>query len=247
METFRGRKVVIPKSRNWAINDITDNYSLMQRLSCKIGNNPIPLVLWKEHPEWTLRDLEKNVKLCTLYPFEVGMQVLKMFKPKRWLDPTAGWGDRLRCAIAYGCEYVGVDSNKEMKPAYEAIRETASNPENYQVKIGRFQDVKITGKFDLIFTSPPFFTKEVYEHMTDWKSIKEFMEEFLQPLLVKSDKHLEKGGHLVLYIEDKNSEDFIDIMKMFVETELLELKYEGAFYYQGTSPRPYYVWVKRKT
>ena len=83
--------------------------------------------------------------------------------------------------------------------------------------------------------------------MTDWKSIKEFMEEFLQPLLVKSDKHLEKGGHLVLYIEDKNSEDFIDIMKMFVETELLELKYEGAFYYQGTSPRPYYVWVKRKT
>jgi len=248
METFRGRKVVIPKSRNWAINDITDNYSLMQRLSCKFGNNPIPLVLWKEHPEWTLRDLEKNVKLCTLYPFEVGMQVLKMFKPKRWLDPTAGWGDRLRCAIEYGCKYVGVDSNKEMKTAYQAIiKDKASNPDLFTVKIGKFQNVRLEGKFDLVFTSPPFFTKEVYEHMTDWKSIEEFMEEFLKPLFKKSFKHLESGGHMVFYIEDKNSEDFIDLMKMFVEAELPELTYEGAFYYQGTSLRPYYVWVKKTT
>lgn len=249
METFRGRKVIIPKSRNWALIDITDKYSLKQRLSCQVGDNPIPLEVWKEHPEWSLRDLEKNIKLCTLYPFVAGMQVLKLFKPKRWLDPTAGWGDRLRCAIAYGCEYVGVDSNKEMKSAYQAIiSDNATNPEKYQIKIGKFQDVRITGKFDLVFTSPPFFTKEVYEHMINWTNVSHFMEEFLQPLLVKSNKHLEAGGHLVLYIEDKGSSDFIDLMKLFVQIELPELKYEGAFYYgEGTSPRPYYVWVKRKT
>jgi len=248
METFRGRKVLIPKSRNWALNDLTDKYSLKQRLSCQFGDNPIPLEVWKQHPEWSLRDLEKNVKLCTLYPFEVGMQVLKLFKPKRWLDPTAGWGDRLRCAIAYGCEYVGVDSNKEMKSAYQAIiSDNTTNPEKYQIKIGKFQDVRITGKFDLVFTSPPFFTKEVYEHMTNWTNVSHFMEEFLQPLLVKSNKHLEAGGHLVLYIEDKGSSDFIDLMKLFVQLELPELTYEGAFYYQGTSPRPYYVWVKKTT
>lgn len=249
METFRGRKVIIPKSRNWALIDITDKYSLKQRLSCQVGDNPIPLEVWKEHPEWSLRDLEKNIRLCTLYPFVAGMQVLKMFKPKRWLDPTAGWGDRLRCAIAYGCEYVGVDSNKEMKSAYQAIiSDNATNPEKYQIKIGKFQDVRITGKFDLVFTSPPFFTKEVYEHMINWTNVSHFMEEFLQPLLVKSNKHLEAGGHLVLYIEDKGSSDFIDLMKLFVQIELPELKYEGAFYYgEGTSPRPYYVWVKRKT
>ena len=248
METFRGRKVIIPKSRNWALIDITDKYSLKQRLSCQSGDNPIPLEVWKQHPEWSLRDLEKNVKLCTLYPFVAGMQVLKMFKPKRWLDPTAGWGDRLRCAIAYGCEYVGVDSNKEMKSAYQAIiSDNATNPEKYQIKIGKFQDVRITGKFDLVFTSPPFFTKEVYEHMINWTNVSHFMEEFLQPLLVKSNKHLEAGGHLVLYIEDKGSSDFIDLMKLFVQIEMPELKYEGAFYYgEGSSPRPYYVWVKNK-
>ena len=249
METFRGKKVIIPTSRNWKLNDKTDEYSLKQRLSCKFGDNPLPIDVWKEHPEWSIRQLEKQVKMCTLYPFEVGMQVLKLFKPKRWLDPTAGWGDRLRCAIEYGCEYVGVDSNKEMKSAYKAIiSDNATNPEKYTIKIGKFQDVRITGKFDLVFTSPPFFTKEVYEHMINWKSVSDFMEEFLQPLLVKSNKHLEKGGHLVLYIEDKNSSDFIDLMKLFVQADLPELEYEGAFYYQGSSSlRPYYVWVKRTT
>jgi hypothetical protein len=226
METFRGRKVVIPRTRDWVAIDETDKYSKEQRMRCKAESG----------------------KECTLYPFPVGMTVLQMFKPKRWLDPTAGWGDRLRCAIEYGCEYVGVDSNKEMKTAYQAIiKDKASNPDLFTVKIGKFQNVRLDGKFDLVFTSPPFFTKELYEHMTDWKSIEDFMEEFLKPLFKKSFKHLDSGGHMVFYIEDKNSEDFIDLMKMFVEAELPELKYEGAFYYQGTSLRPYYVWVRKTT
>lgn len=225
METFRGKKVVIPRSREWALIDKTDKYSREQRMKCKTESG----------------------KECTLYPFPVGLKVLKMFKPRRWLDPTAGWGDRLRCAIEYGCQYVGVDSNSEMKSAYDAIiADNASDKSKYTVKIGRFQDVQITGTFDLVFTSPPFFTKEVYEHMTEWKDIEDFMNEFLKPLFVKSVKHLEPGGHMVLYIEDKGSSNFIELMKLFVETDIQELKYEGAFYYEGSSPRPYYVWVKHK-
>jgi len=222
METFRGKHVVIPRSKDWKLIDETDKYSKTQRLRCKTETG----------------------QECTLYPFPAGMEVLKMFKPKRWLDPTAGWGDRLRCAIAYDCQYFGVDSNKEMESAYKAIiKDKATNPEKYHVEIGRFQDVVIPGMYDLVFTSPPFFTKEVYEHMTDWKSVEEFIDDFLKPLFKKSTNHLKKGGHIVLYIE-KGSSDFIDLMKIFVQTDLPQLKYEGAFYYQGTSLRPYYVWLK---
>ena len=226
METFRGKKVIIPRSKDWAAIDLTDKYSGEQRKKCKTPSG----------------------RECTLYPFPAGMAVLKMFSPKKWLDPTAGWGDRLRCAIEYGCEYLGVDSNKEMKPAYEAIIKDLAKEPKYKVKIGKFQDVKITGKFDLIFTSPPFFTKEIYEHMTEWKDIEEFMNEFLKPLFKKSFDHLEKGGHIVLYIEDTNTSDFIDLMKLFVETDIPLLKYEGAFYYQGSKGalRPYYVWNNNK-
>ena len=225
METYLGKTIVIPKTKNWKLIDETDKYSKKQRMSCKTSSG----------------------KECTLYPFPVGMEVLKMFKPKKWLDPTAGWGDRLRCAIEYGCEYTGVDSNKEMKSAYEnIIKDKASDPSKYTILIDKFQDAPVKGKFDLVFTSPPFFTKEIYQHMTVWKTVEEFIDDFLKPLFKKSAKHLSKKGHLVLYIEDTDIEDFIDLMKLFVKEES-SLKYEGAFYYEGYSktPKPYYVWLKK--
>lgn len=224
METFRGKTVIIPRSRDWKAIDETDKYSKEQRMKCKTASG----------------------KECTLYPFPAGLQVMKMFKPKRWLDPTAGWGDRLRVAIATGTEYVGVDSNYSMQPAYKAIIEDKAGDDKskYQVKKGRFQNVKIDGMFDLVFTSPPFFTVEVYENMTEWKDVDDFMKEFLRPFLRKSHKHLEKNGRLVLYIEDRPEAEFIDLMKEYVKDTFPDMKYEGAFYYEGTKPRPYYVWKK---
>jgi hypothetical protein len=224
METFRGKTVIIPRSKDWKLIDETDKYSKEQRMKCKTETG----------------------KECTLYPFPSGMEVMKMFNPKRWLDPTAGWGDRLRVAIASDVEYVGVDSNKSMREAYDAIIKDKAGGDNkkYKVITDKFQDAKITGKFDLVFTSPPFFTVEVYENMTDWKDIEHFMEEFLRPLLKKSNDHLKKGGHIVLYIEDRPEAEFIDLMKEYVKDELPGLQYEGAFYYQGVKMRPYYVWKK---
>lgn len=245
METFRGRKIIIPKSRNWDLNDITDKYSLTQRLSCRFGDNPRPIDVWKKNPKWSLRELEKHVKMCNLYFFEVGMQVLKMFKPKKWLDPTAGWGDRLRCAIEYGCEYLGVDSNSSMQTAYKAIIDDFSGDhKKYRVKEGKFQDVRIVGKYDLVFTSPPFYTVERYEDMVEWESVEDFMKEFLVPLFKKSVAHLAEGGHIVLYIEDRPEAEFIDLMKEHVLKKHPKLKYQGAFYYEGArgAMRPYYVW-----
>lgn len=224
METFRGKTLIIPRSRDWKAIDETDKYSKEQRMKCKAESG----------------------KECTLYPFPIGLEVMKIFKPKRWLDPTAGWGDRLRVAIASGVEYVGVDSNLSMQVAYKAIIDdkAGGDSKKYKVIAGKFQDAKITGKFDLVFTSPPFFTVEVYENMVNWKDVEDFMNEFLKPLLKKSFDHLKKGGHIVLYIEDKPESAFIDLMKEYVKSELPNLDYEGAFYYQGVKPRPYYVWKK---
>jgi ribosomal protein S18 acetylase RimI-like enzyme len=244
METFRGKHIILPKSKNWKLIDETDKYSFEQRLRCKMGTELSPRELWDMHPKWTYYELLKNTKMCTLYPFPIGMKVLDMFKPKRWLDPTAGWGDRLRCAIEYGCEYVGVDSNKSLQKAYTSIiQDKAKDKSKYKVICSKFQDAEIKGKFDLVFTSPPFYTKEVYEHMIHWKSVDEFTHEFLFPMLDKACLHLDNNGHLVLYIEDSTEEEFINIMKTYA-LDKLHLTYEGAFYYEGSKPRPYYVWKK---
>ena len=112
-----------------------------------------------------------------------------------------------------------------------------------KVKIGRFQNIRIDETFDLVFTSPPFYTKEVYAHMKVWETVDEFMTEFLRPLLRKSYRLLEDKGHLVLYIEDKGVDSFIPAMKEYAKE--LGFIYEGAFYYEGYGrPKPYYVWKK---
>jgi tRNA G10 N-methylase Trm11 len=246
METFRGKTVIIARPKSWELIDETNKYSLKQRLKCKFKAGPSAYELLQKNPNLRLAELSKMGVLCNLYPFDVGMEVIKMFNPKRWLDPTAGWGDRLRIAIASGVEYVGVDSNKSMREAYDAIimDKAGGDTKKYKVITGKFQDAPITGKFDLVFTSPPFFTLEVYENMTEWKNIEAFMEDFLRPLLKKSNDHLKKGGHIVLYIEDRPETEFIDLMKEYVKDELPKLQYEGAFYYQSEKLRTYYVWKK---
>jgi hypothetical protein len=35
METFRGKTIIIPRSKNWALIDLTDKYSGEQRKRCK--------------------------------------------------------------------------------------------------------------------------------------------------------------------------------------------------------------------
>lgn len=223
METFRGKSFIIPRTRDYKAIDETDKYSKEQRDICS----------------------KESGRECTLYPFPIGLEVMKIFKPKRWLDPTAGWGDRLRVAINYGVEYVGVDSNHSMQPAYKSIIQDKANGDfkKYNVKRARFQNVKLEGEFDLVFTSPPFFTIEKYENMTNWNDAEHYLKEFMYPFLRKSHKYLSKAGHLVLYIEDRPENQFINKMKEYVNN-FEDMKYEGAFYYQGTKPRPYYVWKK---
>ncbi len=256
-ETYKGKQIIIPNVKNWDLVSETDRFSLRQRLACTIVPGKTPMELWTEHPEWTLNDLEQHTRICSLYPFPVGMEILHRFKPKRWLDPCAGWGDRLRCATAYGVPYVGVDTNLNMQSAYKMIVDERGQGKHYKYKVlpGKFQDVKIKGKFDLVFTSPPFYTFEVYDSMNAWKSVDDFLDNFLYILLEKANAHLSKHGHLILYIEDKPENPYIQKMKDYVTEHIPSLRYEGVIYYQGRpSPislqqgriglRPYFIWKK---
>jgi phosphohistidine swiveling domain-containing protein len=51
-------------------------------------------------------------------------------------------------------------SEEEFLTAYKEI---IGQNKNVEVFEGKFQDVSIRGKYDLVFTSPPFYTKEKYE------------------------------------------------------------------------------------
>ena len=98
----------------------------------------------------------------------------KLFKPTNMLDFSAGWGDRLIGAIAYGTKYTGVDPSNCLKKKYLKIINTlADNTKNYRIINQPFEETDLEDNiYDFIFTSPPFFTYEVYETDNQKQSIK---------------------------------------------------------------------------
>lgn len=239
LRTFRGEHLIIERSKNWAFIDETDKYAFTERMKCSRGG-PSPAEYAAKH-HVSISVARKSVDECTLFPVPAALAVLNIFAPKKWLDPTAGWGDRLRAALIYGVEkYRGIDSNIALAGVYKAI--AAGTTRDVAVISSRFQDAVIDDKFDLVFTSPPFGSFELYKGATNWADEEHFMSEFFDPLMKFASEHMTPAGHIVLYIEQ------IDEDAMIRRTAVTrpELVYEGCFYYEGVSPRPYHTW-KRQT
>jgi hypothetical protein len=123
------------------------------------------------------------------------------FKPKGILDFSAGWGGRALAAMSLGIPYIGIDANKKLAPAYRqmiATLEPKSSVTLYfqpaeTVDFSRFQ-----GKYDLIFTSPPYFMIEEYEKMPAYKTKEGFLQIFFIPTVLSAWKYLPRRGHMAL-------------------------------------------------
>jgi len=112
------------------------------------------------------------VKECTQFKCTLMRAVIQKFNSKRVLDFSAGWGDRLLGAIACNVDlYVGVDPNLDLKAGHDAIigqYTTDENRDNFKIIYEPFQNCTLPedATFDLVFTSPPFFS---FEHYTSMK------------------------------------------------------------------------------
>lgn len=147
----------------------------------------------------------------------------KKYKAKRVLDFTAGWGARMIAAMALDIDYIGIDSNTDLKEGYNRIIKllkpyTKSNVKMYFKKAEEVDFSKI-GKYDYVFTSPPYEYLEAYENMKNYEGdgkirqpsssqkIKmqdsaKFYDEFLVPTLKKAYKYLPKNKHICLNMPD---------------------------------------------
>lgn len=195
-----------------------------ERIIDKFGSRPlfddIDYYIWK------------NTKQCSNFPVIIAMEVLKIFGVKKWLDPSAGWGDRLIAALAYGCEYQGFDPNLKMQESYkEMVSFFAPEKEkDYKVTPQPFEKAKVKSNYyDLVFTSPPFFDLEDYDSSITqshraYTNVKSWKENFLYPLILKSEKALIKEGFFALYINNHPShptyvEDTMDFIKKNTKLE----------------------------
>lgn len=139
-------------------------------------------------------------------------QALKVYcelAPKHGiLDFSSGWGGRCIAAMAAGIPYYGCDANTRMRKSYEDLigiaREAGAEPvvrmtfQPSETVMDWRREIAGGAKYDLIFTSPPYFTLEKYEEMPEYAGREGFLKTFLEPVVERAWAGLEPGGYMAL-------------------------------------------------
>jgi hypothetical protein len=264
LNKFNGKLIIFKEEyqKNKELYSITDYFSQSCRVKCinNLKSNESPLEYFQKHKTEIIHDIfsqkeknkqlviyndfieymYKNTKQCTNFNTTVVLSLLKLLKPKRFLDPSAGWGDRLIGAIAYGCEYTGIDPSDCMNPIYhkiinELVPRTEKN--NYNIIQSGFETAIIEQDYyDLVFTSPPFFDFEIYEK-SNTQSIEQFdtldkwLKGFLFPLTEKSYSALKINGNFGLYISDYTGVSFTKEIFKYINENIKGFKYQGDIHF----------------
>jgi hypothetical protein len=260
-----------PWNSNLELNYLTDYFTEHCRMRCQFGKSPSVLNYWKKNYQIIQNRLIKankkmnnyNVReeiysmnrliFCNNFRISLCLEVLDIFKPKKWLDISAGWGDRLISALLspHIEVYCGVDPNPCLHPGYKSIIkhiDPSRSKKCFLIQDG-FESAELPNiKFDLVFSSPPYFNLEVYSDVqtnsiTQFTNVDSWFSSFLMPSIQKSIKYLEIGGYLVLYIAEAHNEVKY-IPRMINETNKIA-KNIGQFYYtDGKRIREFYCWQK---
>jgi len=120
------------------------------------------------------------------------------------LDFSAGWGGRCLAAMSLGIPYTGIDTNVHLRAGYEAMVKLYEPSARVQMIFEPSETVDFSKlKYDLVFTSPPYFRLEEYQKMPDYSSKQDFLQRFFIPVVLNAWKHLIPGGHLALNMPEE--------------------------------------------
>lgn len=112
--------------------------------------------------------------------------IYKKYNASRVLDPTMGWGGRMMGALSLNIDYIGMDTNTNLKSGYEEMKSLLDTNDKATLI---FEDClkQDFSQFnaDLVLTSPPYANVELYSNMTAWKTDDDYYTEFLIPLMIK--------------------------------------------------------------
>jgi RimJ/RimL family protein N-acetyltransferase/16S rRNA G966 N2-methylase RsmD len=258
-------------NENEELNNVTDYFTESERIKCNFKNKISPHEYWIENRTGilksfkmvndgknkikTIRDtMYRRTKFCNNFRITVAITILKLFNARKWLDISAGWGDRLLSAIACKLDaYVGVDPNEELHEHYDEMIEMLVEPEKRKnfilIKDGFETATLPKNNYDIVFSSPPFFDLEVYstyekDSLITHTTVDKWYDDFLIVSLKKAIDNLIIGGHMILYMGESTATHYIDNMISYVNTKM---KYTGSIYYYYENvyiPRQMYVWKK---
>ena len=157
--------------------------------------------------------------ICSQFKPNVAKIIYDMFESENILDFSMGWGDRLAgfYASEHGKHYVGIDPRKENHPIYKeqsefydkhlGFFEHERKSEFYCSPAEDFDFTQYVDYFDMVFTSPPYFSVERYSYddtqsWVRYKDIEDWNKDFLQTTLGNLWGSIKSGGYLLVNISD---------------------------------------------
>ena len=212
-------------------------------------------------PEMMRDEFYLIARECTQFKPTLALCVYRMLGARRILDPCAGWGDRLAGAVAHaGTErYLAYDPNTALRAGHsQFIADYANTMQNVEVRYEPFEQARIDEEvfegveepFDLVFTSPPFFDLEVYtslpgQSIVSFPTLAEWVDGFLDVLIVKSWAVLAIGGHLVLHLADTERTQVVE--HVYRTITAFGGDYRGVVHSVTLTGKPRPMWIFRKT
>jgi hypothetical protein len=227
----------------------------------------------KEKP--LLNEIQRAKKVFNMYYGSINVfrpatacRLYERFKPTCVLDFTMGWGGRLVGAYCSRVpKYIGIDNNERLKLPLEKMKDSLTS-RNEGMNDNTFTDNAFTKfellnkdcltvdysryEYDMVFTSPPYYNKELYGSEGVARTEEEWDTQFYAPIFRSTWTHLLKGGHYCLNIPTPLYEK-ICVPMLGEATERIELnkfsrtipKRETVRKNVGNKYKEYiYVWVK---
>lgn len=143
----------------------------------------------------------------------MAIEVYAKYKPSVVLDPCAGWGGRaVGAAVCENVRYFGIDVNKSLQIPYQNmcafLNSRCKSKSNLTPRIHMtiadavtYDYSQIEPRYDMVFTSPPYYFIEKYNHNKTYDNSKDEMDEqFYAPLFSQTYLHLLPGGCMALNV-----------------------------------------------
>lgn len=176
-------------------------------------------------PHRVLRAITLHCRTPTVFRPSIAKYVYERYCRRggvAW-DPCSGYGGRLLGAYAAGVRYIGTDVDENTAEGNRRLAQAVgANAEILTAAAETFDP----GKVDLVFTSPPYFDREMYAggKSQSWRrydTLDSWVEGFLRPVIATAHRVLDEHGHLALNIADlKERNKVVPLVARTIETAL---------------------------
>lgn len=256
-------------------NVMSDYWTEDERLEAHRDGHPSPLECWAKNRQAILK---KAKTLRGLHPLAAQREAVYMmckevssqrpmavFILQKLLDVTShlemccGFGNNLLASIASGVKtFVGVEPRESLHLKYKKIIEFFGVAKGYSTIVGAFEDVDLgTQKFDLVYSSPPYFRFEIYDDIGEnqsvnkYKDFEEWYNSFLLASCIKGWNHTKKGGHFAIIINHVNLQETY-VYKLLDDLDSLfdNAEYKGMLPFarfnqnKVSKAQPIFIWKK---